>query len=247
MVILGVEKIAQSYGALKVLTDISFKLEAGGRAALIGPNGAGKTTLFNVISGFTSPSAGRITLLGQDVTHMPTHTRVSLGLARSFQICNLFPELSLLNNVLLAIQGIQTTRYQMFRPITAYKGNIAKAQELLELIGLWEKRDALISVLGHGEQRQMEIILSLATGPKILLLDEPNAGLTGTESDNLIDMIHNLVGDTTILLTAHDTDLVFRLADKVMVLYYGKIIAEGTPDEIQNNPEVQEIYLGSEE
>ncbi len=247
MVILEIEKLAQSYGALNVLTDISFTLQAGDRAALIGPNGAGKTTLFNVISGFTPPSAGQITLLGQDVTHMPTHTRVSLGLARSFQISNLFPELSLLNNVLLAIQGIQTTRYQMFRPITAYKDNITKAQALLELIGLWEKRDDLISVLGHGEQRQMEIILSLATGPKILLLDEPNAGLTGTESDNLIDMIHNLVGVTTVLLTAHDTDLVFRFADKVMVLYYGKIIAEGTPDEIQNNPEVQEIYLGSEE
>ena len=167
MVILEIEKLAQSYGALKVLTDISFSLQAGDRAALIGPNGAGKTTLFNVISGFTPPSAGQITLLGQDVTHMPTHTRVSLGLARSFQISNLFPELSLLNNVLLAIQGIQTTRYQMFRQITANKDNLTKAQALLELIGLWEKRDDLISVLGHGEQRQMEIILSLATGPKI--------------------------------------------------------------------------------
>jgi branched-chain amino acid transport system ATP-binding protein len=116
----------------------------------------------------------------------------------------------------------------------------------LEVVDLWQKRDVPVSSLGHGEQRQMEIILSLASEPKLLLLDEPSAGLTGSESDKLIDMIHDLVGDTTVLLTAHDTDLVFKVAEKVLVLYYGKIIAQGTPEEIQNNPQVKEIYLGSE-
>jgi branched-chain amino acid transport system ATP-binding protein len=245
--ILEVEKVAQSYGGLQVLTDISFHLEAGDKAALIGPNGAGKTTLFNVLSGFVQPSSGRVRLFDHDITRMPSHGRVSIGLARSFQISSLFPGLSLLTNVLLAVQGVQSARYQMFRPITSYRDNMAQARKLLEFVGLWEKRNSLISTLGHGEQRQVEIILSLATKPKLLLLDEPNAGLTGGESDNLIDIINALVHDTTVLLTAHDTDLVFKFSDKVMVLYYGKIIAQGTPDEIQNNQKVQEIYLGSEE
>ena len=247
MMVLEVEKLAQSYGGLNVLAEISFNLKAGEKAALIGPNGAGKTTLFDVLSGFVPSDRGQIHFLGQDITHIPTDARASLGLARSFQISTLFPDLSVLTNVLLAIQGIQTTRYNIFRPITAYKDNLAKAQELLELVGLWKKRDALISTLGHGEQRQMEIILSLASEPKLLLLDEPSAGLTGSESDQLVEMMYDLVGDTTVLLTAHDTDLVFKLAEKVMVLYYGKIMAQGTPEEIQNDPEVQEIYLGSEE
>ena len=245
--ILEVESLAQSYGGLDVLTDISFDLKEGEKAALIGPNGAGKTTLFNVLSGFVPCKAGQINFMGRDITHMPTDARASLGLARSFQISTLFPELTVLTNVLLAIQGVQPTRYHMFHPITGYKENLAKARELLELVDLWEKRDIPISALGHGEQRHMEIILSLASQPKLLLLDEPSAGLTGGESDKLIDMIHDLVGDTTVLLTAHDTDLVFKLAEKVMVLYYGKIIAQGTPEEIQNDPQVKEIYLGSEE
>jgi len=245
MMILEVEKLAQSYGGLAVLTEISFNLRSGEKAALIGPNGAGKTTLFNVLSGFVPPKAGQINFLGRDITHTPADARACLGLARSFQISTLFPELSVLTNVLLAIQGVQSSRYHMFRPITGYKDNLAKARKLLEVVDLWEKRDVPVSSLGHGEQRHMEIILSLASEPKLLLLDEPSAGLTGGESDKLIDMIHDLVGDTTVLLTAHDTDLVFRLAEKVLVLYYGKIIAQGTPEEIQKNPQVQEIYLGS--
>jgi len=247
MVILEVDQVAQNYGGLSVLLEISFRLKAGERVALIGPNGAGKTTLFNVLSGFVPPSAGKVHFLGKEITHLQPEARASLGLARSFQISSLFPQLSVLTNVLLAIQGIQPTRYRMFRPITAYRDNFAKARELLELVDLWKKRDSLIATLGHGEQRQMEIILSLASKPKLLLLDEPSAGLTAGESDRLIDMIQGLVADTTVLLTAHDTDLVFTLAERVMVLYYGEIIAQGTPEEIQNDPKVREIYLGSEE
>ena len=169
--VLEVEKLAQSYGGLDVLTDISFELKAGEKAALIGPNGAGKTTLFNVLSGFVPPKAGQIHFLGRDITHIPTDTRAFLGLARSFQISNLFPELSVLTNVLLAIQGVQSSRYHMFRPITGYKDNLARARELLALVDLWEKRDVPISTLGHGEQRHMEIILSLASQPQLLLLE----------------------------------------------------------------------------
>ncbi len=246
MVILEVEKVAQNYGGLKVLMDISFRLTAGERVALIGPNGAGKTTLFNVLSGFVPLSAGKISFLGREITQLPPEARASLGLARSFQISSLFPQLSVLTNVLLAIHGIQPARYHLFRSIRAYKDDLLRARELLELVDLWGKRDSLISALGHGEQRQMEIILSLASRPKLLLLDEPSAGLSTGESDKLIEMIHDLVADTTVLLTAHDTDLVFTLAERVMVLYYGEIIAQGTPEEIQNDPKVREIYLGSE-
>ena len=185
-------------------------------------------------------------MLGHDVTRLPSNTRVSFGLARSFQISTLFPHLSLLTNVLLAIQGTQRTRYQMIRRIMAYPDNLSRARELLDLVGLWEERDAPITELSHGKQRHMEIILALASKPRLLLMDEPSAGLTSAESNHLVDMIHRLVGETTVLLSAHDMALVSKLADRIMVLYYGRIIAEGTPREIQANQKVREIYLGTE-
>jgi branched-chain amino acid transport system ATP-binding protein len=244
MDVLKVENLAQSFGGLQVLQGLSFSLKAGEKVALIGPNGAGKTTLINILNGLIRPQTGRIYLLGHDITNLPPHARVSLGLARSFQIIRLFPHLTLLTNVLLAIQGVQTTRYQMIRPITAYANSLIRAQELLELVNLWEERDSLTTALGYGQQRQVEIILALASKPKLLLLDEPSAGLTRGESENLIDMIHNLVADDTVLLSDHDMELVFRLADRVMVLHYGQIIADGAPEEVQADPRVRQIYLG---
>lgn len=246
MEVLKVERLMQSYGGLRVLHDVSFSLEAGERVALIGPNGAGKTTLLNVLTGFIPPAAGQITLLNRNITRMPSNKRTSLGLARSFQINTLFPRLSLLTNVLLAIQGVQSTRFRWFRPIERYSGNIAAARELLERINLWDERDSPVGVLSHGQQRQMEIVLALASKPKVLLLDEPSAGLAGVESNIFIDMIHSLTKDTTVFFCAHDLDLVFTLAQRVLVLYYGKIIAQGTPEEIQDDTKVQEIYLGIE-
>jgi branched-chain amino acid transport system ATP-binding protein len=245
--VLKVERVFQSYGGLSVLADISFNVSSGEKVAIIGPNGAGKTTLFNVLSGFLHPRSGRIHLLGTDVTNMPPFGRTSLGMARSFQINSLFPKLSLLHNVLLAIQGVQTTRYRMLRPITSYKNNLARAQELLELVGLWNERESLVTVLSHGQQRQVEIILALASKPKLLLLDEPSAGLTAAESVKLAHIIRDLMGDTTVFFCAHDLDLVFSLAEQVLVLYYGRIEARGAPEEIQCNPKVREIYLGVEE
>ena len=247
MDVLKVENLGQSYGGLRVLFDLSFSLKLGERVALIGPNGAGKTTLLNVLTGFIHPAVGQIRLRDYDITRMPSHKRASLGLARSFQLNTLCPNLNLLINVLLAIQGVQTTRYHWFRPITTYSGNLAMAQELLELVGLWEQRDSPVAALSYGQQRLVEIILVLASKPKLLLLDEPSAGLTSDESYNLIDMVQSLTKDTTVFFSAHDLDLVFSLAERVMVLYYGKIIAQGTPEEIQNDPKVRDIYLGSEE
>jgi branched-chain amino acid transport system ATP-binding protein len=247
MDVLKVKDLSQSYGGLQVLNNLSFSLETGEKVALIGPNGAGKTTLLNVLSGFIPPITGRIYLLDRDVTDMPSHRRVSLGLARSFQINTLFPRLSLLTNVLLAIQGIQATRYRMIRPITAYKDNLAKAQELLELVDLWGEKESPVTALGHGQQRQVEIILAIASKPRLLLLDEPSAGLTSGETGSLIHMIRNLMADTTVFFCAHDLDLVFSLADRVIVLYYGQTIVQGTPREVQTDPRVREIYLGIEE
>jgi branched-chain amino acid transport system ATP-binding protein len=247
MDVLRVKDLSQSYGGLQVLNNLSFSLETGEKVALIGPNGAGKTTLLNVLSGFIPPITGRIYLLDRDVTDMPAHRRVSLGLARSFQINTLFPRLSLLTNVLLAIQGTQATRYRMIRPITAYTGNLSKAQELLELVDLWGERESPVTALGHGQQRQVEIILALASKPRLLLLDEPSAGLTSGETGSLIHMIRNLMGDTTVFFCAHDLDLVFSLADRVIVLYYGQTVVQGTPKEVQTDPRVREIYLGIEE
>lgn len=247
MTVLKVDGLGKSYGGLEVLNNLSFHLESGERVGLIGPNGAGKTTLLNVLTGFTAPEAGQISLLDQDVTKMPSHRRVALGLARSFQLNTLFPRLDLLINVLLAIQGIQTIRYHWFRPISAYSENLSRAQELLQLVGLWKQRNSPVAALGYGQQRLVEIILALASRPKLLLLDEPSAGLTGEESDHLGDMIRNITKETTVLFSAHDLDLVYSLADRVMVLYYGRILTQGTPEEIQNDPKVGEIYVGGEE
>lgn len=247
MSLLQIEELSQSFGGLKVLDGISFSLEAGQKVGLIGPNGAGKTTLLNVLSGLQSFQRGRIHFQGQEITNMPPYGRASLGLARSFQLNTLFPNLSLLTNVLLAIQGTKSTHFQMLKPITAYKDNFARAKELLELMGLWEKRDDIIATLSHGEQRQVEILLTLASQPKLIMLDEPNAGLSSTETAVLIEIIRNLREDITVFFSAHDMDMVFDLAEQVIVLYYGQIIAQGVPEEIRNDPKVMQIYLGIRE
>jgi branched-chain amino acid transport system ATP-binding protein len=246
MAILDVHDLEQSYGGLDILKGISFSLEPGERKAIIGPNGAGKTTLFNVLSGLVPSNAGRIQFLGKDITHASPETRAAMGLSRSFQITNLFPKLSVVSNILLAIQGVQKARYEMFRPVADYKDNLSQTRVLLEMVDLWGKRNVQVCELSHGQQRQIEIILALAAKPKLLLLDEPNAGLTRTESDRVIDLINSLIGDTTVILSAHDMDLVFTFSKQIMVLYYGKILMEGTPDQIQSAVEVREIYLGAE-
>jgi branched-chain amino acid transport system ATP-binding protein len=242
--VLEVENVSQSFGGLKVLDGVSFSLEAGAKVALIGPNGAGKTTMINMLSGLLLCRSGRIYILGQEVTNMPPYSRISLGLARSFQLNTLFPTLSLLTNVLLAIQGTKPARFQMFRRLATYRDNFVRAKELLESVGLWEKRGDPISTLSYGQQRQVEILLALASEPRLLILDEPSAGLSTSETTTFVDLVHSFTRDVTVLFAAHDMELVFALAERVMVLYYGRIIAQGTPEEIRNEPKVREIYLG---
>jgi branched-chain amino acid transport system ATP-binding protein len=243
---LKVENLLHSYGGLTVLPDVSFSIEPGERVGLIGPNGAGKTTLLNILSGVIRHISGRIYFLDKDVTKLPAYKRASLGIGRSFQINALFHNLSLLDNVRLAIQGTKASRFQMLRTINSYGDILEEAKALLGSVHLWEWRHHPINTLPHGKQRQLEILLALASKPKLLLMDEPNAGLTSGETVELSSAIRSLVGYTTVLFCAHDMDLVFSLADRVIVLHIGQIIAHGTPEEIRANPEVREIYLGTE-
>jgi len=246
MEVLKIRNVAKSFGGLQVLQDVSFSLNAAEKVALIGPNGAGKTTLVNVLSGLLNPTSGSITLLGCDVTKLPPYDRVALGLARSFQVSSLFPALSLFSNVLMALYGVQKSRYEMFRSFTGYEDNNQRARELLESVHLWDKKEVPVRDLSHGEKRKLEIVLSISSQPKVLLLDEPNAGLSSDETASLIHMVENLAAGTTLLVVAHDLDFIYRLCDRVMVLYYGEIIADGSCEEIQTDKKVGSIYLGTE-
>ncbi len=245
MEVLRVEGLSKNFGGLEVLQGLSFTVEAGARLAIIGPNGAGKTTLFNVLNGQLPATAGRVYFSGQEITRLPPHRRLHLGLARSFQINNLFLNLTLIDNMLLALQGARHPHFQMLRSVNARTDLLAMAQNLLESMDLWEKRFDPVATLSYGDQRLLEIACALASKPKLLLLDEPTAGLPTAEATAFPDTIRNLVEDTTLIFCAHDMDLVFSLADRIMVLYFGQIITEGTCDEIQCDVRVQEIYLGS--
>jgi branched-chain amino acid transport system ATP-binding protein len=244
---LRVERLSKNFGGLKVLTEVSFDVEVGERVAIIGPNGAGKTTIFNLLSGELPASGGLIYLFGRNITGMPTHHRIHLGLSRSFQVIRLPFHLTVLDSILLALQGLRTSRYQMFRSSTNYDKLLAAAQNQLELANLWGKKDSIVQDLSYGEQRKLGIALSLVLRPKLLLLDEPSAGLDIGEIPTFINTVRALTKDTTTIFTAHDLDVVFSLADRVLALYSGSIIAQGTPEEIQADCKVREIYLGLEE
>lgn len=243
---LRIERLSKNFGGVQVLKEVSFTVQNGEKLAIIGPNGAGKTTLFNLLNGQEKPTDGHIYFFERDITNMPTHRRAHLGQGRSFQVISLFLNLTTLDNVFLAVQGTKPSRFQLFRPITVYKHLFSKSQELLERMALWEKRDNPVQALGYGEQRKLEIAISLPSEPKLLLLDEPTCGLTPSECTDMISMVRNLGPDITVILVAHDMDLVFGLADRIIVLHYGQILADGTSEEIQADPKVKEIYMGIE-
>ena len=224
---------------------VSLSVRAGERRALIGPNGAGKTTLFNLISGALPVSAGAIALFGRDVTRAPAHRRAALGLARTFQITTLFPGLSVLENCLLAVQALTPARLAMLRPLGRFSALAERARAVLEAVGLTGRASVPARSLSHGEQRQLEIALALASRPRLLLLDEPTAGLSPAESRLMAALLRRLDPAIAVLMIEHDMDIALELSDTVTVLHYGRVIADGPCDEVRADPQVREIYLGA--
>jgi branched-chain amino acid transport system ATP-binding protein len=241
---LSLQGISKHFGALKAVDQVSMNIAEGERRAVIGPNGAGKTTLFHVVSGVLPPTSGSITLFGHDVTKLPTHKRIGLGMARTFQITNLFRNLTVQHNVVLAIQGLKPTKLSMFRPLGAHTELLRSAEQLIEEWGLDDRREALVRELSYGEQRSLEIMLAVSQKPKLLLLDEPTAGLSPAETATAADTIRNLPRDISMLLIEHDMDVVFDLCDTMTVMHLGEVLASGDPASVRANPQVQEIYLG---
>jgi len=224
---------------------VELAVQPGERRALIGPNGAGKTTLFNLVAGALPVSAGRIALFGRDVTRMAPHRRAALGLARTFQVSNLFPNLTVRENCLLAVQALSPSKLAMYRPLSRYRDLHARVEETLAAVGLGDRAPSTVKNLSHGEQRQLEIGLALAGRPRLLLLDEPTAGLSPAESASMARLLDGLDPAITLLIIEHDMDIALQIARHVTVLHYGRVIADGTRDEVRASPLVQEIYLGA--
>jgi branched-chain amino acid transport system ATP-binding protein len=243
--VLELKGLSKSFGGLAAVREVTLKVFAGERKAIIGPNGAGKTTLFNLITGVLPSSAGQVLLFGRDVTRWPSHRRTALGMARTFQITSLFPKLTVLDNVLLALTGVGWTKLVMWKPLSSYKNFLARARRLLEDAGYWERRDAEIRNLSHGEQRQIEVVLGLASEPKLLLLDEPAAGLSSGESREMAEFLKRLDPGLAILLIEHDMDVVFDVVDHISVLHFGAVVESGSCKSIRTSERVQQIYLGT--
>jgi len=244
---LEVKGLIKAFGGLTATDNLSLEVAPGELHAVIGPNGAGKTTLVNLLSGLLKPDAGAITFAGRDITRLSAPARVKAGLARSFQITSIFRDFTALENVMLPVQAQQGHSFRFWTPVSRDARLTAPARELLERVGLGERADVRAGDLAYGEQRQLEIAISLATGPSFLLLDEPMAGMGPEESQGLVEFLRALKGRYTMLLVEHDMDAVFALADRITVLVYGRVIATGTPDEIRNDPEVRAAYLGDDQ
>ena len=236
--------LCRSFGALTVASDIEFRLEHGARHALIGPNGAGKTTFVNLVTGVLAPSAGRILLDGDDVTALPQSQRVKRGLARTFQINTLFRGLSVLENVCLAIGERLGVAGDIHRRAGSRREVVDEAYASLERLGLAAEARRLVRELSYGRQRLVELAVALGLKPKVLLLDEPAAGVPSTESGIIVEIIESLPAEIALLIIEHDMDLVFRLARRITVLVQGAVLVEGTPQEIAADPRVREVYLG---
>jgi branched-chain amino acid transport system ATP-binding protein len=236
--------LCKNFAALHVSSDINFRLERGARHALIGPNGAGKSTFVNLVTGVLSPSAGCILLDGEDITALSQAQRVKRGLARTFQINTLFRGLTVLENVTLAVAERQGTASDLVRPSGAHRAVIDEAYGLLQQVGLAGEALRRVRELSYGRQRIVEIAVALGLSPKVLLLDEPAAGVPSTDTTVIVDMIHRLPDDLALIIIEHDMDLVFRLARRITVLVQGAVLVEGAPEEIAADPRVREVYLG---
>jgi len=244
--VLVLRNVSKRFGGVVATDNISLEVAAGEVHALIGPNGAGKTTLIGQISGSLPSDAGSIVFDGAEVTRARQHERVRLGLARSYQITSIFKRFSVLDNLALAVQARSGSSFSFWRPVNAEAALFDQARGIADQVGLSEKIAALAFTLAHGEQRALEVGLALATRPRLVLLDEPMAGMGPEESQRMIALIGRVRASVTVLLVEHDMDAVFRLADRVSVLVNGRVLATGRPDEIRSDPEVRRAYLGDD-
>ena len=245
--ILSLANLHKSYGALKVTDGVSLDIAPRELHAIIGPNGAGKTTLIGEITGEVAPDAGAVTFNGQDITHWPVHKRALAGLARSFQITQVLPGFTTLENVAIAAQAHDGSSFRFFRPASAERRLNETAMAALAQVGLDARAASPAASLSHGEKRQLEIALALVSEPKLLLLDEPMAGMGREETERMVEVLLALKGRYPMVLVEHDMHAVFRLADRISVLVYGRVIASGLPDAVRADPAVREAYLGEED
>ncbi len=244
--LISVSGLCRAFGGVVATDQVDLELHVGEVHAVIGPNGAGKTTLIAQISGALRPDSGSIRFAGRDITHLPPYERSRLGLARSFQITSIFNDMSVIENVALAVQAHDGHSYRFWRPARTDPVLIERSMAALARVGLDGRRDHNAGNMSHGEHRQLEIAMALATGPSALLLDEPTAGMGPEETVRMVEIIRSLKADHAILLIEHDMDAVFALADRITVLVYGRIIASGPPQAIRADDEVRKAYLGDE-
>ena len=240
--VLRTEALTIRFGGLTALDGINFEVQRGEIRAIIGPNGAGKSTFFNCLTGVLRPSSGRIFFNGEDITGLAPDRISQKGIARSYQITNILPNATTLENVRIAVQSRRHS-WSMLRHHSAYRDIMDKAEAVLESVGLRAKADELAATLSHGEQRNLEIGIALATEPQLLCLDEPTAGMSAAETHDTMELVRRIAKDHTILIVEHDMQVVMALAQRITVLHYGDLLAEGTPAEIQRNPRVLEVYL----
>ncbi len=240
---LELEAVSRHFGALVALADINLTVEAGERRAVLGSNGAGKTTLFNAITGDFPPTTGRVRLFGEDVTDLPSHERIRRGLRRTYQISLLFGGLSVIDNIYLACRGVSRGRFSLLRP-GRDDVTMEAAETLLGAVHLEDVRERRVDELAHGQQRQLEIALALAGAPRLILFDEPAAGLSPTERTELVEILQSLPEHMGFIIIEHDMDVALRVSERVTMMHNGRIFKEGSPEEIENDPEVQELYLG---
>jgi branched-chain amino acid transport system ATP-binding protein len=245
MAILQTENLTKSFGALTAVNGVRLRIEAGTLHSIIGPNGAGKTTLFNLLTGTFAPSSGRILFDGRDITGTPAHRIAHLGLARSYQRTTVFPTFSLLDNVWVsAFATGKSWSGLLWRRTDRYADVMERSRAALADVGLLEKARQPAREISHGEQRQLELAIALAAAPRVLLLDEPAAGLSPEETRRMVALVRTLKGRYTIVLIEHKMDIIMNVSDRISVMHFGSLIAEGTPQEIQRNPEVRRAYLG---
>jgi len=240
--VLRTEDLSIFFGGLAALNGVNFDVRRDEIRAIIGPNGAGKSTFFNCITGVLRPTAGRVLFNGEDITGLSSDRVSQKGIARSYQITNILPNATVLENVRIAAQS-RRHAWSMLTHFSAYRDILEKAQGVLSAVSLADKADELAANLSHGEQRNLEIGIALATEPQLLCLDEPTAGMSAAETHATMDLVHRIANNLTILIVEHDMQVVMKLAHRITVLHYGEILAEGTPAEIQQNPRVLEVYL----